>query len=160
VFAAPLPQALGLEEIREEAYPSEFIDVLERHASVRGLPAGSCRQCTEMNSEVGPPGFPPSHNWCHEDLMYGSCGAHKGCGLEDLPPETLATILQMADIRGVVRFVETLGARDVNISYSESRGAIQMTNCKGMIVLHVPVSPTQGTMLVAALAGRSAVGEQ
>jgi hypothetical protein len=147
-FTAPA----ALVPLENEELLSDLESAVPTTAPRRGEFEDGCKRCTAMNSTIEPQGT-PAHNTCHYIPRPGFCGAHKGCATdESLAPSDFARILEIADADGVAQYVGKLDTENLSITYSAERGAIQMQNCRGRVVLHIPVSRAQGLTVSRAVA--------
>jgi hypothetical protein len=124
----------------------------EARLAVRGESEPVCREC---KSALIPPHS--SDKDCHTYWEpFSTCtNRHPSCPAEGLTSAALLTALTFADAAMFDRFLASLGSAAANVTYSAERRAIQMTNCRGAIIIHVPVSPQQGALLTT-LISRSA----
>jgi hypothetical protein len=92
-------------------------------------------------------------NYCHSAELIGPCWmSHAPCpGPEEQEAAQLLAIIRVADPVGVAQYIAGRKAT-ARILYNVERRAIQMVDCYGTVVLHVPLTARAGVIMGVALA--------
>lgn len=113
--------------------------------SIVNCSTGAHKAWTSSSDDVWKYGFGP-----HENCVYGSCSlSHGACDIEgDLTVTQVVEMIEAAVVTHNARGLnEILAIHAKQVAVSVQRSAIQITNCTGAVIAHLPVTPTLITAL-------------